>query len=143
PPDRHPRRPRPGGGAVPPPRFATRSALPRKRRPRPTPVNPDTLATMRVAMMTGESPPEMSGGAGARVTAPTRFMRRLDGADVDVHCRGAPRDEEGCLVHGVAPDLADASPAIKALSTGLRMADAAAATDIQVVHSHTWYAGLG
>ncbi|WP_306509643.1 glycogen synthase [Corynebacterium xerosis] len=98
---------------------------------------------MRVAMMTREYPPEIYGGAGVHVTELTRFMRELDGVDVDVHCMGAPRDEEGCSVHGVDPELADANPAIKTLSTGLRMADAAAATDIQVVHSHTWYAGLG
>ena len=37
--------------------------------------------------------------------------------------------------------MEDANGAIKTLSTGLRMADAAAGLD--VVHSHTWYAGLG
>ena len=44
-------------------------------------------------------------------------------------------------MHGVDPALEDANGAIKTLSTGLRMADAAAGLD--VVHSHTWYAGLG
>ena len=94
-------------------------------------------------MMTREYPPDIYGGAGVHVTELTRFMRRLAGVDVDVHCLGAPRDAAGCLVHGVDPELADANPASTTLSTGLRRADAAAATDIQVVHSHTWYAGLG
>ena len=54
---------------------------------------------------------------------------------------GAPRDAAGVYVHGVDPALEGANSAIKTLSTGLRMADAAAGLD--VVHSHTWYAGLG
>ncbi|MEJ5919438.1 glycogen synthase [Corynebacterium sp. H78] len=98
---------------------------------------------MRVAMMTREYPPEIYGGAGVHVTELTRFMREVDGVSVDVHCMGGPRDEKDCYVHGVDPELADANSAIKTLSTGLRMAHAAAETDIQVVHSHTWYSGLG
>ncbi|MBC6831851.1 glycogen synthase [Corynebacterium sp. LK29] len=98
---------------------------------------------MRVAMMTKEYPPEIYGGAGVHVTELTRFMRGLDGVDVDVHCMGAPRDETDVYVHGVDPELKDANASIKTLSTGLRMANAAAATDIDVVHSHTWYSGLG
>ena len=98
---------------------------------------------MRVAMMTKEYPPEIYGGAGVHVTELTRFMRGLDGVDVDVHCMGAPRDEADVYVHGVDPELKDANASIKTLSTGLRMANAAAETDIDVVHSHTWYSGLG
>lgn len=90
-------------------------------------------------MFTREYPPEVYGGAGVHVTELTRFMRDI--VDVDVHCMGAPRDEEGVFVHGVDPALAEANGAMKTLSTGLRMADAAAG--LQVVHSHTWYAGLG
>ncbi|MDL0402140.1 glycogen synthase [Corynebacterium lehmanniae] len=94
---------------------------------------------MKVGMFTREYPPEVYGGAGVHVTELTRFMRDI--VDVDVHCMGAPRDAEGVYVHGVDPALEDANGAIKTLSTGLRMADAAAGLD--VVHSHTWYAGLG
>lgn len=94
-------------------------------------------------MMTKEYPPEIYGGAGVHVTELTRFMRGLDGVDVDVHCMGAPRDEADVYVHGVDSELKDANASIKTLSTGLRMANAAAASDIDVVHSHTWYSGLG
>lgn len=94
---------------------------------------------MKVGMLTREYPPEVYGGAGVHVTELTRFMREF--ADVDVHCMGAPRDGAGVYVHGVDPALEGANSAIKTLSTGLRMADAAAGLD--VVHSHTWYAGLG
>ncbi len=89
--------------------------------------------------MTREYPPEVYGGAGVHVTELTRFMRRI--VDVDVHCMGAPRDEENVYVHGVDPELEDANGAIRTLSTGLRMANAAG--NLDVVHSHTWYAGLG
>ncbi|WP_080795585.1 glycogen synthase [Corynebacterium pacaense] len=94
---------------------------------------------MRVAMMTREYPPEVYGGAGVHVTELTRFMREI--VPVDVHCMGAPRHEEGVFVHGVDPALENANPALKTLSTGLRMADAA--NNVDVVHSHTWYTGLG
>lgn len=90
-------------------------------------------------MMTREYPPEVYGGAGVHVTELTRFMREI--VEVDVHCMGQPRDMEGVYVHGVDPALDEANGALKTLSTGLRMAHAA--TDIDVVHSHTWYAGLG
>ncbi|HHU68416.1 glycogen synthase [Corynebacterium sp.] len=94
---------------------------------------------MRVGMLTREYPPEIYGGAGVHVTELTRFMREI--TEVDVHCMGAPRDMEGVYVHGVDPALEDANPAIRTLSTGLRMAQAA--DNVDVVHSHTWYAGLG
>lgn len=94
---------------------------------------------MKVGMFTREYPPEVYGGAGVHVTELTRFMRDI--VEVDVHCMGAPRDAAGVYVHGVDPELENANGAIKTLSTGLRMADAAAGLD--VVHSHTWYAGLG
>ncbi|MBI8988381.1 glycogen synthase [Corynebacterium meridianum] len=94
---------------------------------------------MRVGMMTKEYPPEIYGGAGVHVTELTRYMREL--VEVDVHCMGAERDEPNTWAHGVDPALADANPAIRTLSTGLRMANAVSGVD--VVHSHTWYAGLG
>lgn len=98
-----------------------------------------SVVVMRVAMMTREYPPEIYGGAGVHVTELTRYMREL--VEVDVHCMGAPRDEADVFVHGVDPALDDANPAIKTLSTGLRIATAA--NNVDVAHSHTWYAGLG
>ncbi|SDL64973.1 glycogen synthase (ADP-glucose) [Corynebacterium mycetoides] len=92
-------------------------------------------------MMTREYPPEVYGGAGVHVTELTRFMRQISGVDVDVHCMGQPRDEAGVFVHGVDPELAEANGALKTLSTGLRIANAA--SNLDVAHSHTWYAGLG
>jgi hypothetical protein len=94
---------------------------------------------MRVAMMTKEYPPEIYGGAGVHIAELTRYMREI--VPVDVHCMGAPRDEKDVYVHGVDEALATANPALQTLSTGLRMANAA--NNVDVVHTHTWYAGLG
>ena len=90
-------------------------------------------------MLTKEYPPEIYGGAGVHVTELTRYMREI--VPVDVHCMGGPRDEADVYVHGYDEHLRGANPALQTLSTGLRMAEATAGA--QVVHSHTWYAGLG
>lgn len=94
---------------------------------------------MRVAILSKEYPPEIYGGAGVHVAELTRFMRQI--IPVQVHCMGAPRTEPDVYVHGVDEALADSNAAIATLSTGLRMANAI--RDVDVVHSHTWYAGLG
>lgn len=94
---------------------------------------------MRIAMLTKEYPPEIYGGAGVHVTELTRYMRELE--HVDVHCMGGPREEADVYVHGVDPELAHANASVQTLSTGLRMAAAIEGAD--VVHSHTWYTGLG
>ncbi|TSE01912.1 glycogen synthase [Skermania sp. ID1734] len=91
---------------------------------------------MRVAMMTREYPPEVYGGAGVHVTELVANLQPL--CMVDVHCMGAPRP--GVHVHEPDPALMNANPALRTLSTELRMA--AAAGGVDVVHSHTWYAGL-
>ena len=93
---------------------------------------------MRAGIFTREYPPEVYGGAGVHVAELTRHLRQL--VDVDVHCWGEPRTEAGVTAHSADPELAGANPALRTLSTGLRMADAA--SEIDVAHSHTWYAGL-
>ncbi|PMC71767.1 glycogen synthase [Corynebacterium aurimucosum] len=94
---------------------------------------------MRAGIFSKEYPPEIYGGAGVHVAELTRFMREI--IDVSVHCMGSERDEKDVFVHGVDPALKDANAALQALSTGLRMANAASGID--VAHSHTWYTGLG
>ena len=94
---------------------------------------------MRIAMLTKEYPPEIYGGAGVHVTELTRHLRELE--QVDVHCMGAPREEADVYVHGVDPELKEANASVRTLSTGLRMANALG--EVDVVHSHTWYTGLG
>lgn len=87
-------------------------------------------------MMTKEYPPEIYGGAGVHVTELVGHLRAL--CDVEVHCMGTPRTD--AVVHDPDPALADANAAIRTLSAELRMANAASEADI--VHSHTWYTGL-
>lgn len=91
---------------------------------------------LRVAMLTREYPPEVYGGAGVHVTELTARLRAL--CEVTVHCMGAPRN--GAVVHRPDPELYAANAALQMMSAQLRMADAAGGVD--VVHSHTWYAGL-
>jgi starch synthase len=91
---------------------------------------------MRVAMMTREYPPEVYGGAGVHVTELVAQLRRL--CEVDVHCMGADRPD--AFVAKPDPALAGANPALSTLSADLVMVNAAAGVD--VVHSHTWYAGM-
>jgi starch synthase len=91
---------------------------------------------MRVAMMTREYPPEVYGGAGVHVTELVAQLRKL--CQVDVHCQGAPRPE--AFAYQPDAQLRGANPALSTLSTDLVMANAAA--EANVVHSHTWYAGM-
>ncbi len=92
---------------------------------------------MRIAVLTNEYPPKIYGGAGVHVDFLVRELRRL--VDVDVHCFGGPRTDAS----GYEPsdELTDANLALRALSVDLQMA--AAVSGAGVVHSHTWYAGLG
>ncbi len=86
--------------------------------------------------MTREYPPEVYGGAGVHVTELVAQLRRL--CDVDVHCMGAERP--GAFVAHPDPALKGANPALSTLSADLTMVNGAGRAD--VVHSHTWYAGL-
>ncbi|ASO18540.1 starch synthase [Actinoalloteichus hoggarensis] len=86
--------------------------------------------------MTREYPPEIYGGAGVHVGFLVPRLREL--IDVDVHCFGAPRED--AVAHQPAPGLTSANTALRALSVDLSMTDAASSVDL--VHSHTWYANL-
>ena len=96
---------------------------------------------MRVALLTREYPPEVYGGAGVHVEYLARELRRL--IEVDVHCFGSPRAEADVFAHPADPRLieAGANAALLTMSTDLSMA--AATGDVDLVHSHTWYANFG
>jgi alpha-maltose-1-phosphate synthase len=93
---------------------------------------------MRVGILTREYPPEVYGGAGVHVEFLSRELRRL--VDVEVHCFGSGRSEPG--VHAYVPPagLTGANPALRTIGVDLEIADAVA--DLDVLHSHTWYANL-
>jgi starch synthase len=98
---------------------------------------------VRVGLLTREYPPEVYGGAGVHVAALARAL--AEHVDVAVHCFGAERDDPLVAgsyrpweaLAGDAPELG----ALRPLSADLAMA--AQLADVDVVHSHTWYANLG
>jgi starch synthase len=87
-------------------------------------------------MLTREYPPEIYGGAGVHVGHLVPELRAR--CTVDVHCFGAARAD--ARAHGVAVELATANVALQTLSADLAMADAVGEVDL--VHSHTWYANM-
>ncbi|GAB3767042.1 starch synthase [Microlunatus parietis] len=90
---------------------------------------------LAVGVLTREYPPMIYGGAGVHVGQLVPQLRRL--IDVDVHCMGEPRD--GATAH--AEDYpAGANAAYRVFGADLAMA--AAIGDLDLVHSHTWYANL-
>jgi alpha-maltose-1-phosphate synthase len=90
----------------------------------------------RVAMLTREYPPEVYGGAGVHVEYLSRALTSF--VDLTVHCQGADRPD--AVAHRPWPQLSAANPALQTISAELSMA--AATGGAELVHSHTWYAGL-
>ena len=91
---------------------------------------------LSVALLTREYPPEVYGGAGVHVEYLARELARL--VRLTVHCQGA--DREGAVAHRPWATLAGANSALQTISTDLSMTAAVGSADL--VHSHTWYAGL-
>jgi starch synthase len=91
---------------------------------------------MRIGLITREWPPEAYGGAGVHVEYLTRELRRL--IDVDVQCWGGPRED--ATAHEVPATLADANASLQTM--GISLAQVAALSDVELVHSHTWYANF-
>lgn len=97
---------------------------------------------MRVALLTREYPPEVYGGAGVHVEHLAAAL--TPHVDIEVRCFGAPREDplvagaygSDPALHGDAPELG----ALRAVSTDLRIA--ADLGDVDLLHSHTWYANL-
>ena len=90
---------------------------------------------MRVSIVTREYPPTIYGGAGVHVAQLVPRLSKL--VDVDVQCMGAPRD--GATAHAeVFPPGANASLRV----FGADLDIVAAMPEVDLVHSHTWYANL-
>lgn len=101
---------------------------------------------MRVGLITREYPPNVYGGAGVHVEYLAKELARK--VDVDVHCWGTQRSDEGRLqVHGEipAPEIVGNSEvkfktALEALALNLAQMKLLGAIDL--VHTHTWYASM-
>ncbi|MET0693302.1 MAG: glycogen synthase [Propionibacteriaceae bacterium] len=91
---------------------------------------------LSISLLTREYPPTIYGGAGVHVAQLVPQLRKL--IDVDVQCMGEPR--EGATAHlENYPEGANA--ALRVFGADLSMA--ASVPEVDLVHSHTWYANLG
>nr|WP_239072536.1 glycogen synthase [Streptomyces bauhiniae] len=88
-------------------------------------------------MLTREYPPDVYGGAGVHVEFLARELAGL--VDLEVHCWGEGRGV-GVVRHRPWPVLDGSNDALRTFSVDLSMAAALQGSDL--VHSHTWYAGL-
>jgi len=92
---------------------------------------------MRVEMLTKEWPPENYGGAGVHVEHLVGRLREM--IAVQVQCFGQPRADARAVP---VPDfLSQANTALQTMGVDLAMT-AEIPSDVEVVHSHTWYANL-
>jgi starch synthase len=102
---------------------------------------------VNVLLLSREYPPHVYGGAGVVVDHLSRALARR--ASVEVRCFGDNEQARPNLtVRGYPPwdrlaggPEAPYAPALEALSVGLAMARDPVTAD--VVHTHTWYVGLG
>lgn len=94
---------------------------------------------MRIGIVTKEWPPAVYGGAGVHVVQLTAALRGVSGVNVDVHCFGGPRSD-GAFGYETPQEFASANPALQALATDMLIAHHLG--EVDVVHSHTWYANM-
>lgn len=99
----------------------------------------DGVGQMRIGIVTKEWPPAVYGGAGVHVVQLTAALRTVSGVDVDVHCFGGPRSDSA-FGYETPQEFASANPALQALATDMLIAHHLG--DVDVVHSHTWYANM-
>ena len=101
---------------------------------------------MRALLLTNEYPPNVYGGAGVHVEYLSRALADL--MDVEVRCYGDQRIKEGRLtVRGFGVDEAGfgCPPNLRSVFGAVQRdtAMAAAGTNADLVHVHTWYTHLG
>jgi starch synthase len=96
------------------------------------------MSRLKVAIVTKEWPPAIYGGAGVHVVELTKALRAVNGVHVDVHCFGGPRED--AFGYSTPSEFIDANPAVQALVTDLEIASHLG--EVDVVHSHTWYANM-
>ncbi len=97
------------------------------------------MSATRIGIVTKEWPPAVYGGAGVHVVQLTQALRKGSGIDVDVHCFGGPRTD-GAFGYDTPSEFSSANPALQAIATDLLIANNLA--NVDVIHSHTWYANM-
>ena len=97
------------------------------------------MSTTRIGIVTKEWPPAVYGGAGVHVVQLTEALRKVSGVEVDVHCFGGPRTD-GAFGYNTPAEFESANPALQAIATDLAIANNL--QNVDVIHSHTWYANM-
>ena len=97
------------------------------------------MSKTRIGIVTKEWPPQVYGGAGVHVVQLTEALRKLTDVLVDVHCFGGARSD-GAFGYSTPAEFAEANPALQAIATDLAIAQNLG--EVDVVHSHTWYANM-
>lgn len=97
------------------------------------------MSATRIGIVTKEWPPAVYGGAGVHVVQLTQALRKVAGVDVDIHCFGGARTD-GAFGYDTPAEFATANPALQAIATDLAIANNL--QNVDVIHSHTWYANM-
>ena len=97
------------------------------------------MSATRIGIVTKEWPPAVYGGAGVHVVQLTQALRKVSGIEVDVHCFGGPRTD-GAFGYDTPSEFSSANPALQAIATDLLIANNL--HNVDVIHSHTWYANM-
>lgn len=96
------------------------------------------MSDLKIGIVTKEWPPAIYGGAGTHVVQLTQALRTMSEVSVDVHCFGGPRND--AFGYSTPSEFVGANPALQALVTDLEIAWHL--SNVDVVHSHTWYANM-
>lgn len=96
----------------------------------------DAWMALSISLLTREYPPSIYGGAGVHVAQLVPQLRKL--CEVEVQCMGEPRDGATAHAENFPPG---ANAALRVFGADLSMV--AAVGEVDLVHSHTWYANLG
>jgi starch synthase len=94
---------------------------------------------VRIGIVTKEWPPAVYGGAGVHVVQLTEALNKLSEVEVDVHCFGGTRTD-GSHGYSTPVEFEEANPALQAIATDLAIAQNLG--EVDVIHSHTWYANM-
>lgn len=97
------------------------------------------MSQLRVGLITKEWPPFVYGGAGVHAVQITSALRSFGDIQVDVHCFGGPRID-GSVGYDTPEEFKATNPALQALATDMLIAHNLG--EVDVVHSHTWYANM-
>jgi starch synthase len=96
------------------------------------------MIPINVGLVTKEWPPHVYGGAGVHVVQLAEALRERSEITLSVHCFGAERS--GALAHEIPHEFLQSNPALQAIATCTAIADALG--NVDVVHTHTWYANF-